>query len=88
MISIAFAAKYQKFLKGLVLIDTGYRAPFVGSHVLEQKLLQYLFHPMSDVLPSVHLSGHADYLTFVGTSDLNIERLTSNILHTSLRSYL
>lgn len=88
MISIYFGAKYQKQSQGLVLIDTSYKIPFFGDHFVEKTLLELILNLFEKVTPTFKLKGHVNYNHFFGTPDLSLKRLLTDVLHTSLRSYL
>lgn len=88
MVALTLVSKRPSFLKGLVLIDTSFKPAFLSNlftfHPFFEKLLYFLaIHS-----PRVSKKGHIDFSKFIGTSDLNAKRIFSDILHTSLRSYL
>ncbi|MBI2018155.1 alpha/beta hydrolase [Candidatus Daviesbacteria bacterium] len=87
MVAIFFQAKLPNQSKGLILIDTSYKPPFIGNSPVSKILLRYIFDLFSR-LPNLQTKGHADFNQFVGTSDLDITRILSDMLHTSLKSYL
>lgn len=88
MTSIVLVAKNYPSIKGLILIDTSSTPSFFGlSSFFSVKIaklfrrLAYLFRPGTrQVRPS--------YDIFIGTKDISIKRLISDIKATSLRSYL
>lgn len=88
MVSIYFQSLFPKLSKGLILIDTSYKPPFIGNSFVSRVLLTHILDLLSKVMPNVERKGHINFNKFVGTSDLDIKRIFSDILHTSLRSYL
>ncbi len=87
IVSMYFQAQFPQFSKALVLIDTSFKPPFLGDHFMARTIYDHFFKLLLKIAPNIQKKGHADYEKFVGTSDINIRRLTSDILHTSLRSY-
>lgn len=88
MVSIYFQAQFPHLSKGLVLVDTSFKPPFFGDHLMARTVYDYFFKLLLKLTPDAKVLGHTAYEKFVGTSDLNIRRIASDILHTSLRSYL
>lgn len=88
MISIYFQAQYPNHSKGLVLIDTGFKPPFISSNPVEKILLKEILGLLLKVSPNLQIKGHTDFQEFVNTADLDVKRILSDILHTSLQSYL
>lgn len=87
MVSIYLGAMTPKFQKGLVLVDTSYKLPFFGKNFVEETFLKYMLE-FFERIPDFKTKGHADFSKFFGTADMDIKRLLSDILHTSLHSYL
>lgn len=88
MIAIIFAAKYKRLLKSLILVDTSYKAPFISNRLIDRNIIKLLLDILSKNLPDFHIKGHVNFNSFIGTSDFDWKRLSSDIMHTSLRSYL
>ncbi len=88
MVSIHFQSQYPNYSKGLILVDTSYKPPFFGDNFMARGVYDKFFKLLLKLAPDIKKKGHADFEKFVGTSDINIRRLASDILHTSLRSYL
>lgn len=88
MVSIYFEAQFPHSSKGLVLVDTSYKPPFLGKTRVAKVFFEEFINLLLKVVPDIKKSGRADYTKFVGTSDLNLKRILSDILHTSLKSYL
>lgn len=88
MVTLTLEGKYPKTAESLILVDTSYKPPYIGStlahHVLLNKIVSIIF----EHAPNIHIAGHADFSKFVGTSDYDARRILSDVLHTSLRSYL
>ncbi|MDD5416310.1 MAG: alpha/beta hydrolase [Candidatus Daviesbacteria bacterium] len=88
MVAIYFQAQFPKVSKGLVLIDTSFKPPFFSYNPVEKTFFKHLINLILKFVPDIKTSGHAHFEKFIGTTDLDIRRLSSDILHTSLRSYL
>jgi pimeloyl-ACP methyl ester carboxylesterase len=88
MISIYFQSLFPNSSKGLILIDTSYKPPFISNHPVSKILFSHIIGLLIKVVPNVHQKGHVNFDQFTGTQDLNFKRILSDILHTSLRSYL
>lgn len=88
MISIYFQSHFPNHSQGLVLVNTSYRAPFIGNNIIARIILDEITNLLVKTAPDIKKQGRANYKKFVGTSDLNLKRITSDILHTSLKSYL
>lgn len=88
MISINLGATSPNLLKSFVLIDTSYKPPFFGNNFVEHTLLKIILDLFATCIPEIRTKGHANFLAFKGTQDIDFKRLLSDILHTSLRSYL
>ncbi len=87
MVSIYFQAQLPNNSKGLVLVDTGFKPPFISNNPVAKVFADYLIRLLQS-LPDIKVAGHADFNKFQGTNDINFRRILSDILHTSLRSYL
>lgn len=87
MVSIHFQATYPKISKALILIDTSFKPPFFSYSPVERAFLKHLFELLR-FLPDLNLKGHRDFNQFIGGPDIDLKRILSDMLHTSLRSYL
>ena len=89
MVSLYVASRRVVGLSGLVLIDTSYKPPiFLGSNSLEKGLLKHVVSFLAYILPNIEIKKHVDFTKYRGTHDIDIERFTSDVLHTSIKSYL
>ncbi len=90
IMSLYFAAEYQNMLRALILIDSSYKPPSFlgGDNKIENKLIGKILGAMSEVIPEFHLKGHVDFTKFIGTEDVDLRRFTSDVLHTSIKSYM
>ncbi|MBI3109511.1 alpha/beta hydrolase [Candidatus Daviesbacteria bacterium] len=88
MVAIYFQAQFSKISKALILVDTSFKPPFISPHGVPQVFLKHLFDLLIKVVPNIKLYGRADFDQFIGTSDIDLKRILSDILHTSLKSYL
>lgn len=88
MVSIYFQSQYPNRSKGLVLIDTSYKPPFVSNRPTTQALFKQLIAIVLKVSPNFRVKGHRNFNKYIGTGNFNLKRLSADILHTSLHSYL
>lgn len=87
MVAMYYQAKLPNRSQGLVLVDTGFKPPFISNNPVAKVFANYLIRLLKS-LPDIKAAGHADFNKFRGTNDINFRRILSDILHTSLRSYL
>lgn len=88
MVSMYFQARFPRRSKGLVLVDTGYKAPFFSYSPVEKVLLKEVVELFLKFIPDLKIKGRRNFEAFVNTKDIDLKRIFSDILHTSLRSYL
>lgn len=88
MVAIHFQALFPNHSKGLVLVDTSYKPPFFATNRVEKALLKQIIGLFTRFLPNIKVGGHRDFNRFLDTKDLDFKRILSDILHTSLSSYL
>lgn len=87
MVTIYFQTLFPNHSKALILVDTSYKPPFIGNNFVPRVLFSYFFKLFSKIFPNVAIYGHADFNQFLGTPDIDLKRVLSDILHTSLKSY-
>lgn len=88
MVTIALAGTYPYLLRAIVLIDTNYKAPYSGSSLIPESLIKNIVLLLGRFLPSKIPRTHVDHSRYIGTWDLDPKRIYSDIMHTSLKSYL
>lgn len=88
LVTIYFQTMFPNKSKALILVDTSYKPPFIGSNFVAQAFLKQFFRLFSKIFPNLAVYGHADFNRFLGTSDIDFKRLLSDMMHTSLKSYL
>ena len=88
MVAIQATKDLEGVLSKLVLIDTSYQSPWFGRLIGKLPGIKTSIYFLSRILPNIHLKGKVNYSQFVGGSDYSIPRITSDVLHTSIRSYL
>lgn len=71
----------------LILVNTPIKAPVLGGFT-KKEILSGLLQKIASILPRSKRSVHRDFTKFIGTADYSIKRLLSDILATSLRSYI
>jgi len=88
MVALTLAAEQPTFLKGLILVDTGFKPAFLSKTFAHHPFFDKLLHLVATHSPRVRKKGHVDFNQFMGTEDINAQRIFSDIFHTSIRSYL
>lgn len=88
MVTIFLGAKFPHLAKGLVLIDTSYKPPFISENFVAKAFFDQMINLLLKIAPDIKQKGHADFNQFKGSADLDTKRILSDILHTSLRTYL
>lgn len=87
MVAMYFQTMFPDKSKALILIDTSYKPPFIGSNFVAQAFLKQFFKLFSKIFPNIAVYRHADFNQFMDTPDIDFKRLLSDMLHTSLKSY-
>lgn len=83
IVTIIFHKLYPEDAQSYVLIDTTYQAP--------KKMRSYNLWAMRQFAENIRHNNekkHANFDSFVGTGDMNIRRISSDIKNTSLKSWL
>ncbi len=88
MVAIQATKDLEEVLSNLILIDTSYQSPWFGRLIGKLPGIKTSIYFLSRILPNIHMKGKVNYSQFVGGSDYSIPRITSDVLHTSIRSYL
>lgn len=88
IISMYFQAQFPNKSKALVLVDTSYKPTFFGKNFIPKVLMNKMIDLLLKVSSNKKVPGHEKDDQFIGSSDINLRRLLSDILHTSLKSYL
>jgi len=81
LIALEYAIDRKKEIRGLILINSSYRATTVI------KLSRFL-KSLARLLPTKHKKGYIDHNLYIGTGDINLKRFISDISHVGLQSYL
>lgn len=71
----------------LILINTTYKKPF-NNGLLSNALSQGIFNMLGFILPSFRYRKKVHFEGYKGTTDHDIKRISSDILHTSGKSYM
>ena len=88
MISILLEATYPKSSRSLVLVDTSFKPPHFVEEIKKHPLLIKMLSLLARYSPSSYIHEHENFEQFLGTSDYDPKRIASDLLHTSLKSYL
>lgn len=88
MIAMVIEASHPHTAKALVLVDTSYKPPIFGQVMANHIFLQKIAHILAKYLPLSYIEKRAEYEKFLNTSDYDMQRIFSDITHTSLKSYL
>lgn len=87
MIALYLQALYPKTAKALILVDSGFYAPYIGRHHVAKIFVKKMFALMGKYAPKHHFSGHVAPEKYKGTGEYNLFRMISDITHVSLSSY-
>ncbi len=87
MVAIYYQTLFPDQSRALILVDTSYKPPFIGNNFVGQVFFSYFFKLFSKILPNMGFYGHADFTRFIGTPDIDLKRILSDMMHTSLKSY-
>lgn len=88
MITLILEGNNPKSATNLVLVDTGFKPPLLIEPLRNNPVLLWILETFVSSIPNLRVLGHADFSKYIGTNDIDFRRLTSDILHVSLRSYL
>lgn len=88
MVSMILAAGNHPFLKGLVLVDTSYLPSFFGLDVVIPPRMVNTLRRLAHAFPQGTQQVRSSYEKFVDDKDIDFGRFISDIVATSLRSYL
>jgi pimeloyl-ACP methyl ester carboxylesterase len=87
MVAIMMESTFPQTAKGLILVDTAYKSPFLVRRLASYPVVKVVITKLLERLPSLRRSSHRNFSDFKNTNDLNLRRFVSDVLHTSLRSY-
>lgn len=89
MVTISFHKLFPRLSKAYILIGTTYEAPrwlaIFNHNIFFVKILNFIVQ--NKVLRKKHFS-HVNFDKFMGTGDWDFRRIYSDIIHTSLKSWL
>lgn len=88
MVTFVLEAMYPTTAKALVVIDTSYKPPTFGRIAADHRIINTIVSFLRNHAPTIHEVGHVNTAKFLGTRDFSAKRILSDVLHTSLRSYL
>lgn len=88
MVAFTFADLFPNRAKGLVLIDTSYRAPYISKTSLFYSFIINLLPVAIRISPRSHVPHHADYTVKGFEHDFEPFGLWGVIKHNSLRTFL
>ncbi len=88
MIAMTLEGMFPGSCDLLVLVDTSHKPPRLLRRIPKAKYFRKLLGLLAKFSTDARIHGHEDFEKFIGTSDYDLIRIASDILHTSLRSYL
>lgn len=88
MVALTLAGLYPNLLTALIVIDTSPTLPWITRTLLGFPPLKLWLTHIQHRLPNPYLRHEADYHPFIGSSDYSPRRIFSDVIHTSLKSYL
>lgn len=88
MVSLHIEANHPTTAKALVLIDTSYKRPYFAENKADHRIVNSIVSYLIRHSPTAYKAEHVNTAKFYGTSDFSARRILTDVLHTSLRSYL
>lgn len=88
IVALYLQALFPDATRGLILVDTSFKPPFISNHQVSRVLSDSLFNILSKLAPDLQKGGHRNFNKYVNTADWDIKRIVSDILHTSIKTYL
>lgn len=88
MVALTLEGKHPKTADALILVDTSYKPPQLGRFLAHHVLIHKLLHALATRSSTIGITAHRDFSNFLGTTDYDKRRILSDIIHTSLKSYL
>ncbi len=88
MIVLSIERDFPGIANAIVLIGTGYKPPRLAEHLSRPNLSNQIFHFISEHSPNLRTHHPVNFSRYKHTSDINLRRILSDILHTSSKSYL
>lgn len=87
MVAMSTVLRHPEIAKALILINSSAESPWYIQKFYHH-LIQSFTTLLANKLPYSNLHQHTNFSQFIGTSDFDIRRLSSDISHTTPRSYL
>lgn len=88
MVAMTLAALYPGTIESLILVDTSCKPPFFAGPLTHWPFLGKLLPLMARLSPRGGKYTEIDFPHFIGSKDYDWRRILSDILHTSLHTYL
>lgn len=87
MIALFLQAIYPSSARALILVDSGFYAPYIGKYHVTSRLIRKMLYVLGKYAPKVHFAGHVSASKYKGTGEYNLFRVLSDVTHVSLSSY-
>lgn len=81
LVALAYTYRFQNSVLALVLINSGYKLAAAAQMI---KIFKFVI----PLVPTSHINNHITHDAFIGTTDISIRRLVSDIGHVGLRYYI
>jgi pimeloyl-ACP methyl ester carboxylesterase len=88
MVAMTAQALHPSLAQCLILVDSAHKLPWMARLFLNKIIAGPAISFLAQSLPDYRIEGEVNFSNFKGTGDWNFRRLASDILHTSLKSYL
>lgn len=88
MVTIDFELTYPNITKAIILVDSSFKTPVLSKPLKEHDAAIRILKLVAEHSPRYKIHKEAAMDPFIGSADIDIPRLTSDILHTSLRTWL
>lgn len=88
ILSLNLAITHPKLIKSLILINTSYKAPNLSRLIYKYFPFKRFFYFLLNFFPHIYLKKYPSYVKYEKSGDFNAKRISSDIMHTSPKSYL
>lgn len=88
MIALLIEFYFPSTANAIILIDTSSKPPYFVEPFIHHKLAYKILHLISEHAPKANIHGHIDFKQFIDSPDIDAKRILSDVLHTSIKTYL
>lgn len=88
ILALNIAINYPKLINSLVLISVSYKAPDLARFIYRYFPLKGFIFFMLKFFPHIYFKNYPSYAKYEKSGDYNAKRISSDIMHTSFKSYM